>query len=830
VAKHIRVGIGALALGVVLALVLFISPMASAQGAGWPKWRAITISGTHPENYQLKVILPFYDSSIRFTENLHPENISIGALSYWIENYTADNMTVWVKRAVASSAADNAIFVYYGNASAGNQSSGDNTFVYWKDSGFTTDWTIVSGTFSESNGILTSTSASANIIRNSNTLGTGYVYESLLRASASTEDLGPGFIHGWVDANNYYREIMWSYQEAGLYLTQVVTGSATNLIGTNWARNTNWHILGVSWENSTALTLYFDYDNKGYTNAASSSITSGYQGFRMWQANQQADWYRVRKWVSPAPTTSVGSEWGYPTQPSLLAPDNNANTPNPVTFTWTRGTYTDNHRIEIWRYTPGFGWGISPIENVVISSPNDNTWTFDFTTVGENYTYEFNHRWKVFAQNAYGENGTNYRYFIVTFPPTQPSLLAPDNNATYYITTLTKSVTFTWTRGNSADNHRIEVFKNNGGWILQDNVTISPPNDNTWSKSYGIGSYKWRVIAHNNDGENMSIERFFTIVAVFPTMPQLLKPDNNSSSYEACPNFTWIRGDNADNHRIEVFENVSGSWILIDNVTINPPIDNTWHKPPTGYTLGLYRWRVVAHNYQGENLSGYFYFTVLDQWTKISTVSLVDVGNSIVTWTATGQTIMVAASGSAQHIDEITVVVYLNHTYADNGQHAADNVRVSLNLYDPANALVLSIAYYDWTEYAGQLMPSGTWIIVCDYSTSLDLTLGTWKATTNYQRWDTATSTWVAVEDWTDYASVSIPTPTSAVATAIICLCFVFAPGLMLTPPLGWRGFMLGLAIGTVLGIIAGVIPMWILALVTMAILLYAFLKLRGRG
>jgi hypothetical protein len=90
----------------------------------WTKRRAITISGYHPTDYQIKVVLPFYDASIRFLEDS-----TSGLLPYWVESYTSTSMTVWVKRSIANDGDDHTIYVYYGNPNAGSASSVTDTFI-----------------------------------------------------------------------------------------------------------------------------------------------------------------------------------------------------------------------------------------------------------------------------------------------------------------------------------------------------------------------------------------------------------------------------------------------------------------------------------------------------------------------------------------------------------------------------------------------------------------------------------------------------------------------------------------------------------------------------
>lgn len=110
------------------ALFLVSAPRSEAQEGWWdPGWasrREIRLSD-HPDNFQIRVTLPFYDAAIRFTENAGG-----GLLPYWVENQTENSMTVWVRRVENS---DNSIYVYYNNPGASSASSGENTFVFFDD-------------------------------------------------------------------------------------------------------------------------------------------------------------------------------------------------------------------------------------------------------------------------------------------------------------------------------------------------------------------------------------------------------------------------------------------------------------------------------------------------------------------------------------------------------------------------------------------------------------------------------------------------------------------------------------------------------------------------
>jgi flagellin-like protein len=85
--------------------------------------------GVHipPENYQYKIVIS-YDSDMRsdYGDLRFTENVDGPLLNYWVENYTVDNATIWVRRLEN---ADSTIYVYYGNSGATSQSNENTTFI-----------------------------------------------------------------------------------------------------------------------------------------------------------------------------------------------------------------------------------------------------------------------------------------------------------------------------------------------------------------------------------------------------------------------------------------------------------------------------------------------------------------------------------------------------------------------------------------------------------------------------------------------------------------------------------------------------------------------------
>jgi hypothetical protein len=306
----------------------------------WPYRRAITITGAHPENYQLKITLPFFDNSIRFLENE-----TSGLLPYWVENYTSTSMTVWVRRYQANGT-DNVIYVYYGNPNAGRIDNGDATFDLFDDfPGTTLDgskWTVFGSSnaaVSVSNSILNITIASTATgyyqIRSNKSIPFGEVIEAKIYAGGTNGVRGfmPAYSTGTIGLMRYDVEVYFGSFYAGAYLScgadgysgwsfGVRTANDESTLATKsnftssylgtwvWGRlivqqsfqqafllDSNWNTLASSSSSSNTLpssTYYVDLGNM-WVNAGSAY-------------SFQYDLVRVRKYVSPEPTTSVGAE------------------------------------------------------------------------------------------------------------------------------------------------------------------------------------------------------------------------------------------------------------------------------------------------------------------------------------------------------------------------------------------------------------------------------------------------------------------------------------------------------------------------------------------
>jgi hypothetical protein len=183
-----------------------------------------------------------------------------------------------------------------------------------------------------------------------------------------------------------------------------------------------------------------------------------------------------------------------PGKPILVSPENNTATDTIPTFTWTRGSNADNHRIEV---DNDDNWANGCYDNHWISSPNDNTYT-------PTIDYPFGtYYWRVWAINAAGENcSENTWKFTTVIKPTKPILYLPvnenitDDNTPY----------FEWRKGMNATSHRLLVADNPDFSSPKENRTFTMDNFYTIldNESLPDDTYYWEVIAINENGETPS--------------------------------------------------------------------------------------------------------------------------------------------------------------------------------------------------------------------------------------------------------------------------------------------------------------------------------------
>jgi PGF-pre-PGF domain-containing protein len=170
-------------------------------------------------------------------------------------------------------------------------------------------------------------------------------------------------------------------------------------------------------------------------------------------------------------------------------------------------------------------------------------------------------------------------------PPGKPLLYTPENS----LNTNDNTPTFVWTIGSNADNHRL---------LVDDDPSFSPPidnvllgaTDNTWTRpdpGYLDGSYYWKVVAINQEGENESVVWSFTVDTQAPSAPTLVSPTDGTTTDDTTPTFDWsdVTDPSGVTYTLEIIGRLTKTGLTTSTYTLT-----------SGEALsdGDYSWRVRA--------------------------------------------------------------------------------------------------------------------------------------------------------------------------------------------------------------------------------------------
>ncbi|MBA7599645.1 hypothetical protein ES703_06681 [subsurface metagenome] len=284
-----------------------------------------------------------------------------------------------------------------------------------------------------------------------------------------------------------------------------------------------------------------------------------------------------------------------PSAPTLKSPaDGTITNDNTPYFEWIVGANADNHRLLV-DSDPDF------------SSPEENRIVLDnyYTITDGNSLPDDNYSWKVIAINAFGENESSTRTFLIdTIAPPTPTLGSPENNAVESALTQT----FTWTEPEAGVTYDIQIDNETSftSPYVHENTCLT---DNSYTYTFASNSvYYWRVRAVDAATNQSSwSDKFKLTIQAPPRQPTPNLPTDGAITNDNIPTFEWTVGANADNHRL-----------LVDNDSdFTPPIENRLFGPTDNtYTLenslpdDNYSWKVVAINLLGENQSPVWTFVI----------------------------------------------------------------------------------------------------------------------------------------------------------------------------------------------------------------------------
>jgi hypothetical protein len=315
----------------------------------WKYRKTITINNTSNSNnltdYQVLVTLDTQSlisagkmrsdgGDIRFADG-------VTLLNYWIESGINTTSTkIWVKVPSIPASSSKTIYVYYGNSSATSQSNGATTFDFFDDFNdevYTDKWTantLNGGTLTETEGTLKMTSGSAAWngagVTSINTLPAGdYAIEAYGMRQTGFKEGEPGLFLGFTDKT--YRDTVYY----GLWYRKA-NGNILEYATNGWRLFTEYDNQSVAgsrsletWDGKwTRMTVIYKHAAKttqtrfiygttditlGPTAAGTTQLTALYVQIHYGEYGQSGysayvDWIAIRKYTSPEPTTSVGTE------------------------------------------------------------------------------------------------------------------------------------------------------------------------------------------------------------------------------------------------------------------------------------------------------------------------------------------------------------------------------------------------------------------------------------------------------------------------------------------------------------------------------------------
>jgi len=298
--------------------------------SSWQRKRGINITNSGSSaltNYQF-VINITYDSDMAsdFSDIRFVNGSENAELSHWLETKVNSQWAYfWVKvPSIPVGTNQNLIYVYYGNTSVVNSASnGTNAFVFYDD--FSTNTTsnyvqvgatgISNITWDSTNGYLHCYGCSNARFKNtiSLLLSEDLIIEGRYRGSNLDH-------HGSAFAYNASNWIHGTFCSANMILDVRIAGSETaSQPAYTFSANT-WYVDRVIWNRTQAHAYAYAYSDQILTNSSTSLVSTSlsanfgttqlYSGVDLSGSSGtiEVDWIRTRKYATPEPTYSIGSE------------------------------------------------------------------------------------------------------------------------------------------------------------------------------------------------------------------------------------------------------------------------------------------------------------------------------------------------------------------------------------------------------------------------------------------------------------------------------------------------------------------------------------------
>jgi len=291
---------------IVFVIVLFflVSPFNIQVKADWwdNNWeycRNITVSqGVDGYQYEVHITDTAHmdEDSIRIINA--PCNSGGSEVPHWTEKFETNDAIIWFK----GSGTGTQYSIYYNNPSASDTSNGDSVFLLFDDflgSSINTSKWEITGSPGVSNSKL--------ILSNSSSPGDGVVSLTTFTSGSYSIDAKVTQHNDYVRWKTGFENDYYKFDDGGSYWWGFyVDDSKVDTWGYNVDPNGLVGTVSLIVNQSTTI-------NTPTNSHLISQYSTGLGGVRsyVWECTVYIDWIRVRKYVYPEPTASVGSEQSY---------------------------------------------------------------------------------------------------------------------------------------------------------------------------------------------------------------------------------------------------------------------------------------------------------------------------------------------------------------------------------------------------------------------------------------------------------------------------------------------------------------------------------------
>ncbi len=309
---------------------------------GWLYRTDLTVNSTNVAtlfNHQIKITVNtaalvgagkarIDGGDIRFT------NSAGSILAFWYDPLTYNTISTdfWIK-ADQVNFGNNAFYLFYGNSTSPNISSGDATFEFF-DNFETGDFSPLkwqkcgdNSNFSVVGALATLQSTNTNQSGVAKTINT---YSNVIAESKVTNvSNGRGMV-GLIDANNNGYATVFESNPSGIMKMMAINNggpcqNVTQLAAPNTtAAGTTSGIWGFSWPTSTNQTITWPSGTTNYTEIGNAVFHANPKRMIIGSVLNQAtstgtfttDWVRLRKFAASEPTFTIGAEFESPVNPN----------------------------------------------------------------------------------------------------------------------------------------------------------------------------------------------------------------------------------------------------------------------------------------------------------------------------------------------------------------------------------------------------------------------------------------------------------------------------------------------------------------------------------